>query len=144
MPATPRVLVADDDPIQRAIIGELLDLAGFACEEAEDGDQALEALRREPADLVVLDMLMPTKDGIEVLIEIRKAWPKTRVLTISAGGLMSPGQLLHLSEGLGADATMVKPLRRGEFLATIRELLDRPARSISESPAAQESAGRAY
>lgn len=144
MPAVPRVLVADDDPIQRAIVSELLDLAGYDCEEAEDGEEALEALRRRPADLVVLDMLMPGKDGIEVLIEIRKAWPETRVLTISAGGLMSPGQLLHLAEGLGADATMTKPLRRGEFVGAVRELLGRPVRSSLAAPAAQEAANRAY
>lgn len=137
MPAQPRVLVADDDPIQRAIIGELLDVAGFACEEAEDGDQALRALRRAPADLVVLDMLMPGKDGIEVLLEIRKTWPQTRVLTISAGGLMSSDQLLHLADGLGADGTMHKPLRRGAFLATVRDLLNRPARSLGPEPPQQ-------
>ncbi|HEY9217488.1 MAG TPA: response regulator [Phenylobacterium sp.] len=141
MAAEPRILVADDDPIQRAIVCELLDLAGLACDEAADGEEALEHLSRRPADLVILDMLMPTKDGIEVLMRIKRDWPSTRVLTISAGGLMSPGQLLRLSEGLGADATMAKPLRRGDFLAAVRQLLDRPARTFT-APAMQAAAPR--
>ena len=66
---------------------------------------------------MILEMLMPTKDGIEVLIQVKRQWPRTRVLTISAGGLMRPAQLLHLSKGLGADATMAKPLRRSAFLS---------------------------
>jgi DNA-binding response OmpR family regulator len=131
MPTQARILVADDDPIQRAIVSELLDLAGFDCEEAEDGEAALESLSRRSFDLVVLDMLMPTRDGIEVLIEIKRSWPQTRVLTISGGGLMSGNQLLHLSQGLGADAVMAKPLRRGEFVAKVRELLGRPARDAA-------------
>jgi DNA-binding response OmpR family regulator len=136
MPPSAHVLVADDDPIQRAIVAELLDVAGFDCEEACDGEQALEALARRPADLVVLDMLMPAKDGIEVLTQIKRFWPQTRVLTISAGGLMSPDQLLHLSRGLGADATMAKPLRPGEFLAIVRDLLGRPPRCLADEGAA--------
>src|SRR5688572_26760219 len=128
MPDCARVLVADDDPIQRAILTELLDVAGLGCEEACDGDEALRALNRRPADLVILDMLMPGKDGIEVLTQIKRRWPQTRVLTISAGGLMSSQQLLHLSRGLGADATMPKPLRRGEFVTAVRKLLGRTAR----------------
>lgn len=132
MAQSARVVVADDDPIQRAILAELLGSAGFACEEASDGDEALVVLGRQPADLVVLDMLMPSRDGIEVLTEIKRRWPQTRVLTISAGGLMSPDQLLHLSRGLGADATMAKPLRRAEFLAAVSDLLTRPPRSLAD------------
>lgn len=126
MPNTPRVLVADPDPVQRAVMSEMLDLAGFDCEQAADGEAALRALARRPADLVILEMLMPNKDGIEVLIEVKRERPGVRVMTISAGGLMSPAQLLHLSKGLGADATMAKPLRRGAFLAAVRRLLEPP------------------
>lgn len=125
MPDTARVLIADPDPVHRAVMVELLDLAGFDCEAAEDGEAALQALARRPADLVILEMLMPDKDGIEVLIHVKREQPAARVMTVSAGGLMSPAQLLRLSKGLGADATMAKPLRRGAFVATVRRLLDR-------------------
>lgn len=124
MPQTARVLVADHDPIQRAMVAGMLDLAGFDCEEAVDGEAALQALARRPADVAVLEMLMPSKDGLEVLIQIKREWPDTKVLTISAGGLMSPVHLLHLARALGADATMAKPLRRGAFVAAVRELTD--------------------
>lgn len=140
MPQSARVLVADDDPIQRAVVAELLDLAGFDCEEAADGEAALQALARRPADLAILEMVMPAKDGIEVLTQIKREWPQTRVLTISGGGLMSSTQLLHLSKGLGADATMAKPLRRAEFLNTVRDLLGRPSRALGD-PAVVAGAG---
>lgn len=136
MPQTARVLVADHDPVQRAIVAGMLDLAGFDCEEAVDGESALEALARRPADVAVLEMLMPTKDGIEVLIHIKREWPDTKVLTISAGGLMSPAQLLHLARALGADATMAKPLRRGAFVAAVRDLAGRSPRAGADADAA--------
>ncbi|MFC3080180.1 response regulator [Phenylobacterium terrae] len=140
MPQTARVLVADHDPVQRAIVAGMLDLAGFDCEEALDGEAALQALACRPADVVVLEMLMPNKDGIEVLIHIKREWPDTKVLTISAGGLMSPAQLLHLSRALGADATMAKPLRRGAFVAAVRDLAGRSPRAAAEPAGAASDA----
>lgn len=140
MPQTARVLVADHDPVQRAIVAGMLDLAGFDCEEAVDGESALEALARRPADVAVLEMLMPSKDGIEVLIHIKREWPDTKVLTISAGGLMSPAQLLHLARALGADATMAKPLRRGAFVAAVRDLAGRSPRAGADANAASGAA----
>lgn len=119
-----RVLIVDDDPICRAVVAEALSQAGHACEEAEDGDVALERLRAAPADLVITDMLMPNRDGIETILELRKRWPATRIIGMSAGSsYVGPDQLLGMAGRLGADATLVKPIRAGPLLEAVARVL---------------------
>jgi CheY-like chemotaxis protein len=117
------VLIVDDDPLQREIGAELLIGAGYACRVAEDGDVALRRLAEGPADVVVLDMIMPNREGIETLSEIRRRWPKIRVVMISAGTrVMTAGSLLETASALGADAVLAKPLRAETFLPLIAQM----------------------
>jgi CheY-like chemotaxis protein len=123
------ILIVDDDPLQREILSEMLAGAGYACRTAEDGEVAIERLSEAPADLVVLDMLMPNKEGIETLREIRRRWPATRVVMVSTGTRVMPAHsLLHAATSLGADAGVAKPLRAADFLPLVADLLSgRPA-----------------
>ena len=66
--ATATILIADDDATLRAIAAELLSGEGYRVLEAEDGDQALTLVEAEGIDLIVLDMLMPNKDGLETIV----------------------------------------------------------------------------
>jgi DNA-binding response OmpR family regulator len=126
--APPRVLVVDDDPIAREMASETLISAGYACATAEDGDVALVALGAQPADLVILDMIMPNKEGIETLGEIKRRWPATRVIMVSGGTrAMQPQTLLGMASSLGADATMLKPLWGERLLDLVRRVLAAPA-----------------
>lgn len=114
------VLVVDDDPLMREIVGEMLETAGYACRKAVDGVDAIARLVEAAADLVVLDVLMPNKEGIETLREIRERWPATRVIMISAGARVMPaGSLLKAASALGADATAAKPLTAATFLPIV-------------------------
>ena len=114
----PVALAVDDDPIMREILHELLTQHGYDCASAEDGDVALWSLRTRPADLVVLDMIMPNREGIETLRDIKLRWPGTRVIMISGGTqAMAAGPLLAMAKGLGADAVMLKPLQGAAFLS---------------------------
>jgi len=118
------ILVVDDDPLLREIAVEILQGAGYACRTAEDGEVALRALNEAPADLVVLDVIMPNKEGIETLREIRRLWPATRVIMISAGArVMTADSLLHTAKALGAHATVIKPIREAEFLPLVESVL---------------------
>jgi len=119
-----RILIVDDDPICRAIAGEALSAAGHDCQEAEDGDVALERLQSESVELVLTDLLMPNKEGIETIMEIRKHWPMVKIVAMSGGsGHAEPDQLLRMAASLGADATLIKPVRAGPLVETVERVL---------------------
>lgn len=119
-----RILIADDDPVTRAVARQLLESAGHVVTEAEDGDQALRSLAAAPADLLVLDMFMPNKDGLETIAEVRAKRPGTRILAITGGGSMPAGDLLDIAVKLGADDASPKPLGPA-FMAKVDALLIR-------------------
>lgn len=120
---TTTVLIADDDPTLRAIGAELLSGEGYRVLEAEDGDEALRIVEAEAVDLIVLDMLMPNKDGIETIIELKRRQSGVRILAISSGGSMDVDSLLKPALAFGADRVMSKPLRISTFATTIAEML---------------------
>ena len=128
---TTTVLIADDDPTLRAIAAELLSGEGYRVLEAEDGDQALRIVEAETVDLIVLDMLMPNKDGIETIIELKRRRSSVRILAISSGGSMDVDSLLKPALAFGADRVMSKPLRISTFATTIAEMLSEPTAASS-------------
>ena len=128
------ILVVDDDPTVRMIASEILTTAGHQVSEAGDGDEALQKVAATPFDLVVLDMLMPNKDGLETISELRGRRPRMRVLAISSGGRMEAGQLLRMALVFGADETMAKPLRKEALTEAVSRLLAMPR--VDAPPAA--------
>jgi CheY-like chemotaxis protein len=118
------VLVVDDDPIQCAIVREALSGRSCDCFEALDGFAALAHMAATPADLVIVDMLMPGKDGVETIIAINKGWPGTRIVAISGGAPgLTPDYLLDTAKALGAHAALRKPIARTQLLALVEDLL---------------------
>lgn len=125
------ILIVDDDPTVRLIAGELLRGDEHAIVEAEDGDEALKIVANMAVDLVVLDMLMPNKDGLETIVELRKHTPGIRILAISSGGRMEPGHLLRTAMVFGADECLEKPLRLETFSRAVDRLLAQPSPAAS-------------
>lgn len=118
------ILVVDDDPLARAMAVEVLAEAGYAAAEADDGLAATALMERAPAELMLVDMVMPGKDGIETILEVRRRWPQTRILAMSGGGQrLHAADLLALARGLGADAVCHKPLRPDALLADVAGLV---------------------
>lgn len=117
------VLIVDDDPILRAVAAEAL-RGQYQLFEASDGAEALEVLQRVDIDLVFLDMLMPVKDGYEVLLEIRRRFPTVQVAAMSGGGRVGAQDLLATATVFGARAALRKPLRPTDFVSTARALLN--------------------
>lgn len=120
------IVIVDDDPTVRLIATELLRQEDHVVVEADDGEEALEVIGSMGVDLVVLDMLMPNKDGLETIVELRRSWPHLRILAISSGGRGGADQLLRTARVLGADDTLVKPLRLETFTRSVSRLLSRP------------------
>ncbi len=119
------ILIVDDDPSVRLIATELLRSSDHAVLEAADGDEALKIVAAVPIDLVVLDMLMPNKDGLETTLALRQSHPHIRIVAISSGGRADPTGYLKTALMLGADATLVKPLCLATFALAIEEVLGR-------------------
>ncbi|HEY0104358.1 MAG TPA: response regulator [Brevundimonas sp.] len=124
------IVIVDDDPTVRLIATEMLRDCDHAIVEACDGDEALKLVRSMHIDLVVLDMLMPNKDGLETIIEIRNLRPSIRILAISSGGRTGADLLLRTAMAFGADATLAKPLRVDTFAGSVDRLLSIPARRM--------------
>ena len=117
-----RVLVVDDEPAVRHALGRALGQAGYAVDLASDGIEALDAMATQPADVVVLDVLMPRVDGLEVCRRLRTAGNVTPILMLTARHAVA-----NRVEGLdaGADDYLVKPFALEELLARLRALLRR-------------------
>ena len=117
------ILIVDDDPTVRAIAAELLRADDHALIEAEDGKLALQVIAAVPIDLIVLDLLMPNVDGLEVIRSVRQSHPDIRILAISSGGRSGAQSYLDAARAFGADDTLMKPLRLATFADKVNRLL---------------------
>lgn len=122
-PAPPRVLIADDEPDIRRLIVFTLRRRGYDITEAERGDRALDLIRADPPDLIVLDVMMPGLNGHEVAHAVR-ADPATAPIPIIM--LSAKGQVTEVADGLkaGANRYLVKPFSPKDLARHVRELLE--------------------
>jgi CheY-like chemotaxis protein len=122
--AMARVLVIDDDPLFREIARELLVQAGYDVTQAGNGLEAAKLAPEAAPDLAVVDMLMPERDGIETIRDLRSRWPGVKLLAVSAGSRgLDPNLLLRAATAMGADAALEKPVDHDTLLALIAQLL---------------------
>ncbi|MCU0928437.1 MAG: response regulator [Burkholderiaceae bacterium] len=118
-----KILIADDEPNILISLEFLMKREGYEVHVARDGDEALDALRRERPRLVLLDVMMPRKTGFEVCQELRadEAIRDTIVLMLTAKGRDTD---VAKGMGVGADAYMTKPFSTKELVHKVRELLE--------------------
>ncbi len=119
------ILVIDDDASVREVVSEMLRLEGHDVTIAENGREATAMLADRDFDLVITDLIMPEKEGIETISEIRRTDSRIPIVAISGGGRLGPGDYLETARYIGADATLAKPFARQELLTTIDALLGR-------------------
>lgn len=124
-----RILVIDDDSDVRALICGDLRSAGHDVTAAADGAQGLALQRQSPAELVVTDIFMPEKEGIETIRSIRKLDPSVPILAISGGGRAANTDFLPLAEKFGANGTLAKPFSTNALLNAVRTALPTAASS---------------
>ncbi|HEX7037520.1 MAG TPA: response regulator [Pseudomonadales bacterium] len=119
------ILVIDDDASVREVVSEMLKLEGYDVTIAANGREAIRLLDALRFDLVITDLIMPEKEGIETIAEIRRTHARLPILAISGGGRIGPSDYLETARYLGADATLAKPFARQELLTTVDSLLTR-------------------
>lgn len=117
------ILVIDDDPAMRRLLARTVAAKNYVVIEAADGKQGVTMAAAHKPALVVTDILMPEKEGIETMREIREHTPHAKIIAISGGGLSHNMLFLDVAKALGADATLAKPFRPAELMKTIEDLL---------------------
>lgn len=120
-----RILVIDDEASIRRTLGIALRNAGYEVLEAGDGAEAMRVWRDQGADLILTDLHMPDKNGLEVIMEIRAFSRSTPIVAISDGGQTGQLGLLGDAKLLGAVRTMAKPFKLEEMLQVVAEELGR-------------------
>ena len=118
-----RILVVDDESQIRSMLHDMLTRAGYDVTEAADGKQAIDILRKDNFDVVVADILMPEKDGLEVIMYLQRESPLTKCVAMSAP---SNRVFLQSAQLLGATRVVEKPFTAADMEAAIRDVLQPP------------------
>lgn len=117
------ILIIDDDPQACEELAEYLENEGYQTLTAADGQVGLVLFRVRPVGLVITDMIMPKKEGIETILELRREKPNVKIIAISGGGRTRNMTYLDLAKRMGADRVLPKPVDLNTLGQTIRDIL---------------------
>lgn len=117
------VLVIDDDPVFCRVVKGILENAGYAVNLAGDAQTGISRFGELDPDLVIVDILMPGKEGIATILELREANPDARILAMTGGGNFAAADVLRIAELLGADNSLKKPFEPAALLTTVERCL---------------------
>jgi len=117
------IFVADDVSVIRDTLRALLEKQGHTVLEAANGVECLALFRTKQPDLVITDMIMPEKDGVETIREIRRRFPEVKIIAISDGGSKKPASFLDFAQDSGAHRVLSKMQGLGGITALVNELL---------------------
>jgi DNA-binding NtrC family response regulator len=119
-----RILLVDDDAQVRKMLKITLERAGYEVVEAEDGVEAVNLYDAETIGLVITDIVMPEKEGIETIMDLKTLNPGVRIIAISGGGRINPEDYLKWAQRFGVANTFTKPVDREELLSSVNDLLN--------------------
>ena len=117
-----RILIMDDDPLVRSMLRMKLEDEGFEVEEASNGKEGVATYKLNKPDVVIIDLLMPEKEGVETIQELKHFAPDVKVIAISGGGRISAEICLSMAKNLGAKYTFAKPVENEELIQAVKEL----------------------
>ena len=117
------ILIVDDDDAVLDVLSEMLRFAGHEATIARNGRDALQWVSEGKFDLVITDLIMPEKEGLETIAEFRRNFAEIPIIAISGGGRLRPNDYLETARFIGANATLAKPFARTELINTVESLL---------------------
>lgn len=118
-----KILIIDDDDQFREMLHEMVEREGYTVFSAPDGVEGMKIVNQKNPDLIITDIIMPEKEGLETILELKKMVPEVKIIAISGGGRSQPGDYLRTAKYFGADKTMAKPFTKSELLNSIVEVL---------------------
>jgi DNA-binding response OmpR family regulator len=122
-----KILVIDDNDLVRASTRTILESEGYVVDEAGDGDIGIARAKSGTPDLIITDIVMPNKEGIEMIRDLRGRGYDGPIIAMSGGGRLDATEVLDLAGKLGADACIAKPFKKAELLAKVKACLDNAA-----------------
>jgi DNA-binding NtrC family response regulator len=120
------ILIVDDEPGIRELLGIMLESYGHSVVTAEDGIQAPKVMATRPIDVVITDLLMPERDGLEFITEVRKKYPKVKIIAMSGGGHVARESYLRIAKTFGAHYLLEKPFNQSDVLGAVETVLAMP------------------
>ena len=118
-----QILIIDDEPDILMMLKKMMERAGFEVDVANNGDSGLKLFNNNSIDLVITDILMPEKEGLEIIREMKKNKPELKIIAISGGGRISASSYLDTATRFGADRAFQKPFRQAEIVGAVKELI---------------------
>ena len=119
----PRILVIDDDAMVRNAVSTILRHNGFEVDLATNGVQGLTAFRENRPDVIITDIIMPEKEGVETIIDILREQPQAKIIAISGGGRGGNSDFLRMAKSFGAAAILPKPFGPKDLLGCVMTCL---------------------
>lgn len=119
-----KILIIDDDPSILTMLTRMLEKAGYEVDIACNGSEGLKKIENFPPDLLVTDIVMPEKEGLELISYLREKNPGLKIVAISGGGRFHYEGYLTSAKLLGADLTFQKPLVHKEFVQAVTDLIN--------------------
>ncbi|NLB63371.1 MAG: response regulator [Fibrobacter sp.] len=117
------VIIIDDDYQIRSLLSEVFKLAEVPVDVVANGIEAEALFNLKTYKVVITDIVMPEKDGFEIIFEVKQRWPDTDIIAISGGGRLDSRDYLNSAQNFGVAATFQKPLDRKALVAKVKELL---------------------
>lgn len=118
-----RILVIDDEPTALDLLRRILEFSGYEVLIASNGVQGIDIFRKSPCDLLITDMVMPKKDGLQTILELREDFPGLPVIAISGGGTISKERYLTVAGYLDKVITIAKPFTLEAIVSAVENLL---------------------
>jgi len=117
----PKILVIDDEKDIRDLICKILDKNGYYAQSAENGKQGMIYQQKEKFDIIITDIFMPEKEGIETIIDLKKRYPDIKIIAISGGTRGGTADYLEMAKQFGADYSFHKPFNVNEVVKIVKE-----------------------
>jgi CheY-like chemotaxis protein len=129
-----RILVIDDEDPVRAMLCMILGRLGHSVIEASNGKEGLDLFHKHLPDLVITDIVMPEKEGLEVVMTLKQSHPNVKIIAISGGGRQGAGDNLRMAKFLGATLVLPKPMSFEQLTGAL-DALQIPSTIITSTPA---------
>ena len=118
------ILIIDDDDQIREMLKIMFEKKGYQVSLAENGAVAINAFMKNPADIILTDIFMPEKEGIEIIMELKELHPDLKIIAMSGGGKVAPEAYLKIAKRLGAEITFTKPVDISKLMNAVEVLVN--------------------